>query len=159
MGKPGNDWSPSEDYILRNEAGLKASKVMELLPGRTAQSIRSRRKVLMRKPPEQPIRYRDRWTDEHDDQLRELAAEGLNYAEIGALMNRTPNGIKHRMCKLGEFGEKFSFAKEPPPKLDPWPDLGPNAFRDVKVSADPPTTMSRPEVRTNGGVGSRMLVI
>lgn len=159
MGKPGEDWTPTEDYILRNEAGLNASKVMELLPGRTAQSIRSRRKVLMSKPPEQPIRYRDRWTDEADDQLRELAAEGLNYAEIGEVMNRTPAGIKHRMCKLGEFGETFSFAKSPPPKLDPWPDLGPDAFKNVRVSADPPTTMSRPETRTNGGVGSRMLIV
>ena len=74
-------------------------------------------------------------------------------------MNRTPAGIKHRMCKLGEFGEKFSFAKEPPPKLDPWPDLGPNAFQDVKVSADPRTTMSKPLNQTAGGVGSRMLLL
>jgi hypothetical protein len=42
--------------------------------------------------------------------------------------------------------------------LDPWPDLPKDAFKDVKVSADPRTTMNRPETRTNGGVGSRMLI-
>tara|TARA_R110000868_G_scaffold135823_1_gene348446 strand:+ start:83 stop:556 length:474 start_codon:yes stop_codon:yes gene_type:complete len=157
MGKPGTDWSPTEDYILRNEAGLKASKVMELLPGRTAQSIRLRRTLLLSRPADAPVKYRDRWTDVADDQLRELAAQGMNYADIGKLMNRTPAGIKHRMCKLGEFGEKFSFAKEPPPKLDPWPDLGPDAFKNVKVSADPPTTMSRPEVRTLAGVWGELV--
>ena len=158
MGIPGPDWTPSEDYILRNEAGLKASQIMKLLPNRTAHAIRSRRKLLMKLPEGKPPKYRDAWTPEQDDILRELAAEGLNYSEIGAQMNRTPNGVKHRMAKLGEFGEKFSFAKEPPPKLDPWPDMPKDAFKDIRVSADPRTTMSRPETRTNGGVGSRMLI-
>jgi hypothetical protein len=63
------------------------------------------------------------------------------------------------MAKLGEVGETFSFAKSPPPKLDQWPDLGPNTFQDIKVSADPPVTMGKPETRTNGGVGSRMLIV
>lgn len=159
MGKPGEDWSQTEDYILRNEAGLKASRIRELLPNRTTQSIRSRRRILMNRPSEAPIRYRDRWTDEADDQLRELADQGLNYADIGKVMNRTPAGIKHRMAKLGEFGETFSFAKEPPPKLDPWPDLPADAFKDVKVSADPRIAMGKPETRTSGGVGSRMLIL
>ncbi len=160
MGKPGADWTLEEDEILLNEACMKACQIRKLLPNRNAHSIRARRRILMNRKPGKPVIYRRRWTDEQDDQLRELADQGLNCAEIAALMNRTPSGIKHRMDKLGGFiGEEFSFTKEPPPKLDEWPDLGPNAFQDIKVSADPPATMSRPETRTNGGVGSRMLIV
>jgi len=159
MGIPGPSWTPAEDYILRNEAGLKASQIMKLLPNRTAHAIRSRRKLLMRLPEGKPPKYRNAWTPEQDDILRELADQGLNYFQIGAQMDRTPNGIKHRMVKLGEFGETFSLAKQPMPKLDPWPDMPKDAFKDIKVSADPRTAMSRPETRTNGGVGSRMLIV
>jgi hypothetical protein len=162
MGKPGADWTLAEDEILINEACLKASQVRKLLPHRNAHSIRARRRILMNRKPGKPVIYRRVWTDEQDDQLRELAGQGLNCAEIAALMNRTPSGIKHRMNKLGGVGEVVetaSFTKEPPPKLDQWPDLGPNAFQDIKVSADPRITMGKPETRTSGGVGSRMLIV
>jgi hypothetical protein len=159
MGKPGPDWTKAEDYILRNEAGLTARQIMALLPNRTACAIRSRRKLLMAKPADMPVEYRNSWTPEQDDILRALNAEGLNYTEIAMQMNRTPNGVKHRMSKLSDRGENFSFSKSPPPKLDPWPDMPKDAFKDIRVSADPRTTMSRPETRTNGGVGSRMLLL
>jgi hypothetical protein len=154
MGKPGIDWSPVEDNILRNEAGLSARQIMALLPHRTACSIRSRRKLLLTKPADMPVEYRNSWTPEQDDILRALNAEGFNYTEIAMQMNRTPNGVKHRMSKLSDRGENFSFAKSPPQKLDPWPDLPADAFKDIRLKRDTMFTEARPVNRTLGGIGS-----
>ena len=103
--------------------------------------------------------HRSTWSREDDERLIEMLAKGWTYSRIGQVMGRNYNGIKARARKITENnGEPLPEFEPSPKKADPWPDLGPNAFRDVKVSADPAVQMSKPQDRTLAGVGTRALI-
>lgn len=143
-------WTPAEDFIIQNGKKLTIKQLMALMPDRSADSITHRyRKIHRTRPVAGP------WTENEDEMLRDLHAEGVGYAEMAAKIGRTYAAVKGRLRFLSK--DKI-VAAATPPKADPWPDLGPNAFRDVKVSADPAVQLSKPQDRTLAGVGTRALV-
>lgn len=99
------------------------------------------------------------WTREDDERLIEMLAKGWTYSRIGQIMGRNYNSIRARARKVtANNGEPLPEFEPKPEKVDPWPDLGPNAFKNVKVSADPAVQMIKPQDRTIAGVGTAMLV-
>lgn len=142
-------WTPEEDSIIKSAPKLSVAELVELLPGRSWEAVQERRRRhMVTRPQSTP------WTQDEDEQLRDMHAEGAGYAEIAAAVGRTYAAVKGRLRFLSK---DEIVAAATPPKGDPWPDLGPNAFRDVKVSADPAVQMSKPQDRTLAGVGTRML--
>ena len=143
------NWTPAEDFIITNGKKMPIKVLMELLPGRSPDAIKRRRHDLacagVKSSP---------WTPDEDEQLRDMHAEGMGYAEMGAALGRTYSAIKGRLRHLAKDEIQ---AAATPRNADPWPDLGPNAFRDVKVKADPAVQLSRPQERTLAGVGTAML--
>ena len=153
MGVPGTPWSPSEDQILKTWAGiLRPGELMKRLPGRSAKSIKQRRAILE----SGPAQYRLYWTPEEDQKLLAMIDAGKTARETGQALGRMTNAVKCRLRKLRANDFEMEYVK--PAGTDPWAHLPADAFRDVKVSADPRTSMAKPESRTSAGVGSRMLI-
>lgn len=99
------------------------------------------------------------WTREDDERLIDMLAKGWTYSRIGHVMGRNYNSIRSRARKVtANNNEPLPEFEPKPAKVDPWPDLGPHAFRDVKVSADPAVQLSKPQDRTLGGVGTKALI-
>ncbi len=142
-------WTPAEDFIIQNAQKLSAAELVELLPGRTLEGINSRRLRLGCRPKAAPP-----WTPDEDEQLRDMHAEGMGYLEIAATLGRTRAAIKGRLRFLAKDEIQ---AAATPRNADPWPELPPNAFQDVKVKADPAVQLSKPVDRTLAGVGTAML--
>jgi len=145
-------WTPAEDFILGKSKTMSAARLAKLLPGRSVKAIRARRLEVGANRI-----IRKLWEPEEDELLAELAAEGKNMQEIAEIMGRSADSIKHRMARANENGGDFSYAAKPPEKPGVWPDLPKDAFKDIKVSADPRTPLAKPITRTDGGIGSAML--
>ena len=102
--------------------------------------------------------HRGTWSQEDDERLIEMLAKGWTYSRIGQVMGRTYNGIKARARKVNENDGKPLPEIEPVrEKVDPWAHLPPDAFKDVKVKADPAVQLSKPVGRTLAGVGTALL--
>lgn len=57
------------------------------------------------------------FTDEEDQQIRALAADGLSASLIGLQLNRTRNSIIGRLHRIGIFSRKVTVAKENPTNM------------------------------------------
>jgi hypothetical protein len=154
MGKQGADWSQDEDAVLLANRELTATELMPLLPNRSKKAIQLRRIYIVTHPP----RYQRNWTPEEDQALMDMLDDGKTAREIGLKLDRLTNAIKHRIKRLRAQNSDMVYVK-PSVACDPWENVPANAFQDVKVSADPRTTMSKPVNQTVGGVGSRMLLL
>lgn len=89
------------------------------------------------------------WLFDDDEQLLEMMESGASHRDMAAALGRSPTSIRNRIRKLEANN------REPiriPTTGDPWPELGPHAFRDVKVSADPAVPLTKPQNRTLAGV-------
>ena len=103
--------------------------------------------------------HRSSWTREDDERLIEMLAKDWTYSRIGQVMGRNYNSIRARARKVtANNNEPLPEFEPTPAKVDPWPDLGAHAFKDVKVSADPAVQLSKPQDRTLAGVGTRALI-
>lgn len=138
-------WTPEEDTIIKASSGMTCAQLMELLPDRDKRSIERRRRRIMGGEPLTRL-----WTPEDDAAMLHMLSLGMTIRRIADELDRSEAAVRSREAVLNKGGGRVK-------KGDPWPDLGANAFRDVKVSADPAVQLSKPQDRTLAGVGTRML--
>ena len=149
-------WQPEEDAILRTYTGRGRKALSELLPERTLNAIRKRLEYLRAidtgKTAAAPART---WTPEDDDKLRELMTlDNTSFGEIAAALGRSASSISNRARKLDVWRPNYKPTHQDGThgQLQEWPDLGPNAFQDVKVGRDVQFRQNRPHDRTLAGV-------
>jgi len=87
------------------------------------------------------------WTDEDIKTLRLMHSRGRTLQEMADALGRSLSAVNNRLFVLGEKKERSKM----PHILKDWPDLPADAFKDVKVSADPKTPMAKPVTRTLAG--------
>jgi hypothetical protein len=153
MGKQGADWTQDEDAILLANTDKSAAQLMPLLPDRSKKAIQLRRIYIVNHPP----RYQRNWTPQEDQIVLDMLDDGKTAREIGLKLNRLTNAIKHRIKRLRALDSDIAYVT-PAVKRDPWENVPADAFKNYRVSNDPRAAMSKPENRTNGGVGSQMLI-
>jgi len=94
------------------------------------------------------------WSDDELNTLFEMKARGKTLREIAEALGRTTSSVNFR---FGILGGHSSASAHRPEILQEWPDLPADAFKDIKLKPDPQTTISKPDSRTYGGVGSALL--
>ena len=139
-------WTPEEDAIIKASSGMTCAQLMELLPDRDKRSIERRRRRIMGGEPLTRL-----WTPEDDAAMLHLLSLGFTIRRIADELDRSEAAVRSREALLNKGGGRVK-------KADPWPDLSPDAFKDVKVSADPAVKLTKPQDRTLAGVGTVLLV-
>lgn len=154
---PNYHWSEAEDAIVFAHPDHTVRQVAAMLPGRSWKSVQSRRRRMLDADKPKPRRFGVEWTPEEDDALRAMSAQGMSCRQIAVALNRPRNGVKNRMARFNAEGEAMSYAENPEPRHGEWPDLGPNAFQDIKVSKDTQFRQNRPQDRTLAGVWGELV--
>ena len=100
--KPGsNHWSKAEDALLMElrQTCRTWKQIGERMPDRTWQACKRRGDKLGLWAPVRPRRYD--WTEEQDNQIKQMRAEGYGYDLIGANLGRHKDTVKNRADALG----------------------------------------------------------
>lgn len=154
--KESSHWSEEEDAIIFAHPDHTARQVAAMLPRRSWKSVQARRRRMLDADRPKPRQFGVEWTPEEDDALRAMSAQGMSFRQIAEVLNRPRNGVKNRMSRLNAEGAAMSFSEHPEPKRGEWPDLGPNAFQDIKLTKDTQFVQNRPQDRTLAGVSGEL---
>lgn len=112
MKSPGQAWTASEIAQLRamRECGESFESISQAI-GRSSYACQLKATTHQIYKPKAPQREKKHWTKQEERRLHELRAQGMDFAEIGARLNRHPHAVETR-ARLLSYGLVYAKKSE-----------------------------------------------
>lgn len=145
-------WTQAEDDVLLRDHTIP--EMLDLLPNRTRDAILNRKSLLKQKAKAGTIAMSRKlrgatahsrpYTAADDAIMREYDDRpfGEIINELAERLDRSRDSIRHRLKRVREMDDgdnttrKCGVREGASVMLQEWPDLGPNAFEDMKLKPD-----------------------